>query len=327
MLRAYVPKNGSLQVVEVPASELPPAEATWVDLYRPVREEEKAVERAFGLEVPTREEMQEIEVSSRLYEDNGILYMTASVVMNADSDQPESTAITFILVGHKLVTLRYGEPRAFRTFPVHATRMPGVCQTGESTLTGLLDAIIDRTADILERVGADSDALSRDIFGPPGAGGKPPRTTSDDLREALRELGRHQDLTSKSRESLVTIGRLLSFLSQPGAERNKDFRNRVKSLARDAHSLTEYTAFLSNNLTFLLDAMLGLINIEQNAIIKIFSVAAVVFLPPTLIASMYGMNFTWMPELGWRFGYPLAIVLMIISAILPYVYFKRRGWL
>src|SRR5215470_14742493 len=145
MLRAYVPKNGSLQVVEVPPTELPPPEATWTDLYRPAREEEKAVEKALGLEVPTREEMQEIEISSRLYEDKGALYMTASVVMNADSDHPESTAVTFILVGHKLVTLRYGEPRAFRTFPVHASRMPGVCQTGESTLIGLLDAIVDRT--------------------------------------------------------------------------------------------------------------------------------------------------------------------------------------
>jgi magnesium transporter len=326
MLKAYVPANGALKVVEVPPGELPPAEASWIDLYQPTREEEKAVERALGLEVPTREEMQEIEVSSRLYEDNGILYMTASVLMNADSDQPQSTAITFILVGHKLATIRYGEPRAFRTFPTHAARMPGVCQTGESTLLGLLDTIIDRTADILERIGADSDKLSREIFGP-GSSGRPGRVSSDDLRRALRELGRHQDLSSKARESLVTMGRLLTFLATPGTERSKDFRNRVKSLARDAHSLTEYTAFLSNNLTFLLDAMLGLINIEQNAIIKIFSVAAVVFLPPTLIASIYGMNFDVMPELGWRFGYPLAIVLMVISAILPYLYFKRRGWL
>ncbi|MBX6323207.1 MAG: magnesium/cobalt transporter CorA [Rhodospirillaceae bacterium] len=326
MLRAYVPSNGSLKVVEVPAGDLPPPEATWIDLYKPTREEEQTVERALGLEVPTREEMQEIEISSRLYEHNGNLYMTASVVMNADSDQPEVTAVTFILVGRRLATIRYGEPRAFRTFPLHAARMPGVCQTGETTLLGLLDTIIDRAADVLERVGAESDALSREIFGP-GSGGKPTRASSDDLREALRDLGRHHDLTSKTRESLVSIGRLLTFLAQPGTERSKDFRNRVKSLARDAHSLTEHTAFLSNNLTFLLDAMLGLINVEQNSIIKIFSVAAVVFLPPTLIASIYGMNFQWMPELGWKAGYPFAIVLMIISAILPYAYFKRRGWL
>jgi magnesium transporter len=267
--------------------------------------------------------MQEIEISSRLYEQNGVMYLTASVVMNADTEQPQSTPITFILVGHRLVTIRYGEPRAFRTFPAHAARVPGVCQTGEAALLGLLDTIIDRTADILEKVGADLDTMSRSIFAP----GQGKRISSDDMREALRRLGRHQDLTSKSRESLVTIGRLLSFLSLPGAERNKDFRTRIKTLQRDAQSITEYTAFLSNNLTFLLDAMLGLINIEQNAIIKIFSVAAVVFLPPTLIASIYGMNFAFMPELGWSFGYPLAIGLMIVSAILPYLFFKRRGWL
>jgi magnesium transporter len=325
MLKAFVPSGGSLKVIEVPPGEMPPPEATWIDLFQPTREEEQAVERALGLEVPTREEMQEIEVSSRLYEHDGNLYMTASVIMNADSEQPQSTAITFILVGHRLATIRYGEPRAFRTFPTRAARTPGICHTGESALIGLLDTIIDRTADILERVGADIDKLSRQIFA--GGHGRPTLTSSEDMREALRDLGRHQDLTSKARESLVTIGRLLSFLSQPGMERAKDFRNRVKTLIRDAHSLTDYTAYLSNNLTFLLDAMLGLINIEQNAIIKIFSVAAVVFLPPTLIASIYGMNFRIMPELDWHLGYPLAIVLMVISAILPYFYFKRRGWL
>jgi magnesium transporter len=163
------------------------------------------------------------------------------------------------------------------------------------------------------------------VFGPEQ--GKVRRPTGEAMRETLRKLGRHQDLTSKARESLVTIGRLLSFLSLPGAERNKDFRTRIKTLQRDAQSITEYTAFLSNNLTFLLDAMLGLINIEQNAIIKIFSVAAVVFLPPTLIASIYGMNFEHMPELAWPLGYPFALVLMVISAVLPYLLFKRRGWL
>jgi magnesium transporter len=145
----------------------------------------------------------------------------------------------------------------------------------------------------------------------------------------LEQIGRKGDLTSHIRDSLVTLERLVGFLGHVAMQRKsgKDLRERLKTLSRDVRSLTDHSSFLSQKITFLLDATLGMINIEQNAIIKIFSVAAVVFLPPTLIASIYGMNFEEMPELDWLFGYPFAIALMILSAILPYLFFKRRGWL
>ena len=199
------------------------------------------------------------------------------------------------------------------------------CETGESVLVALLEAIVDRLADILERAGRDIDQISRAVFR--HRADKP--TRSHDFQEMLEAIGRKGDLTSNIRDSLVTLERLVGFLCQAMLPRKngRDMRDRVKTLARDIRSLEDHASFLSQKITFLLDATLGMINIEQNAIIKIFSVAAVVFLPPTLVASIYGMNFEFMPELGWHLGYPLALVVMIGSAILPYLYFKRRGWL
>ncbi len=322
MLTVYAPADGALNRMELPAGAPVPGEAVWLDMLQPSADDERAVEAALGVGVPTREEMREIEASSRLYEEGGALYMTATIVANASSEQPESTAITFVLAGHRLVTVRYADPQPFRQFAAYAERHPAACATGEMTFAVLLDAIIDRLADILEMIGADVDALSREVF----ARSVPAR--SRDFQALLTRIGRNGDLTSKVRESLVSLGRLLSFSrqairgrSQPGVQA------RLDTIAQDVLSLSDYVAFLSNKITFLLEATLGLINIEQNATIKIFSVVAVVFLPPTLIASIYGMNFEVMPELHWVGGYPFAILLMILSAILPYVYFKRRGWL
>jgi magnesium transporter len=327
MLRVYAPSIGRpIDVAPGPQAALP-EDATWIDLLRPTPEEETLVERSLGIELPTHEEMQEIEPSSRLYQENGALFLTASVVSGADGAHPESTPVTFILTGQRLVTIRYAEPRSFATFAAHAARQPGLCASGPVALVGLLEAVVDRTADILERVGADLDALSKGVFGA-AAGPMPAQAASRDFEKVLKRIARDQDLTAKARDSLVSLGRLLGFLALPGeVKQAKDLRARTKTLARDVASLTDHTAFISNNINFLMDASMGMINIEQNAIIKIFSVAAVVFLPPTLVASIYGMNFDVMPELDWRFGYPFALLLMVLSAILPYLWFKRRGWL
>jgi magnesium transporter len=294
----------------------------WLDLYQPSEAEEDAVERALGIEVPTREEMKEIEASSRLYREDDALFMTATLVTNADSETPESSALTFILAGDRLVTVRYADPLPFRAFATYALRHPGACGDGYAVFGGLLEAIIDRIADVLEADGADLDRLSREVFSRSAA------QTSRDFQKILSRLGRAGDLASKVRESLVSLGRLLAFAIQGTQARGRKTGSaRLKTIGRDVASLSDYAAFLNNKVGFLLDATLGMINIEQNAIIKIFSVAAVVFLPPTLIASIYGMNFAHMPELGWPLGYPLALALMVVSAILPYLYFKRRGWL
>ena len=324
MLNVFVAdRRGCLVKVDVAPDAPPPAEAVWIDLVAPTQEEERRVETLLGVEVPTREEMQEIEVSSRLYQEDGALYMTAPVVARADTEHPEASAVSFILAGDRLITVRYAEPQPFALFSARCQRAPAAYTRGDAVLAGLLDALIDRIADVLEHIGLEVDDISHEVFehtSKPGRG---------DFQDVLRRLGRRGDLISKVRESLVGVGRVLMFLTQASMAQRiaKDLRDRLRTMSRDVRSLTDHASFLSSKINFLLDATLGMINIEQNAIIKIFSVVAVVFLPPTLIASIYGMNFEYMPELDWTFGYPMALLLMLASALTPYLYFKRRGWL
>lgn len=297
----------------------------WIDLFEPTREEESSLERVLKLEIPTREEMDEIEISSRLYVEEGAIYVTATLPSLMDTEEPILAPVTFVLSQHRLLTVRYHEPRAFRTLPTRAARVPMGCYDGESVLIALLEAQVDRMADIIERVGHDIAAISRSIFRT--TGGK--RRPNTKLQTIIEEIGREGDLTSNLRECLASLDRVVGFLAQAmhAPTNEKEMKGRIKTLSRDIRSLSDHADSLTHKVTFLLDATLGLINIEQNAIIKFFSVAAVVFLPPTLIASIYGMNFKFMPELGWPFGYPMAISLMIVSAVLPYTLFKRRGWL
>lgn len=323
MIRGFVNEGGRLRPVDWQAPSR--GAIVWFDLINPTSEEENKLEKLLDIELPSREEMEEIEISSRLYSENGASFMTATVPSQTDSDEPEMGPVTFVLVGNQLITVRHHQPRVFQTFITRAEKVPMGCDTGEGVLIALLEAVVDRIADILERAGRDIDSLSRSVFQHTANS----HTKSKDFQQLLESIGRKGDLTSKIRDSLVTLERLAGFLGQGTLQRKspKSIRERVKTLARDVRSLADHASFLSQKITFLLDATLGMINIEQNNIIKIFSVAAVVFLPPTLIASIYGMNFEHMPELKWGLGYPLAIGLMILSAILPYLYFKRRGWL
>jgi magnesium transporter len=300
-------------------------EAVWVDLLNPTQEEEKKVERALKFNVPTREEQQEIEASSRLYQENGAYFMTATLLYTTEQGDPRTTPATFILAGQRLVTVRYAEPRAFPIFVARCNRTETDLKSGPAVLIGLLETIIDRLADFIERLQAEVEGLSHSIFDIKG--GAASRQRRFDV--LLRAIGREGEITSKARESAHSLGRLLTFFIHAANERKevKPLQARIRTAARDVTSLTDYATFLSGKIVFLLDATLGGIQIQQNDIIKIFSVAAVVFLPPTLIASIYGMNFQFMPELSWWFGYPLAIALMILAAVLPYLYFKRRGWL
>ena len=323
MLSAYVPHGSSLERLPVgEGAEVPPS-AVWIDLATPAIGEDKTVERLVGIEIPTREEMQEIEVSSRLYVENGARYMTATLMCQSDTVSPRTTPITFILAGHRLVTVRYDEPRPFMIVGHKLGRICPQNVTGEIVLMDLLDAVIDRSADILERVGLEIDQVSHDIFDPSGAADR--RSYTD----ILKTIGSKGDLTSKVRESLVSIGRLVLFLANEADNLKwaKDMRAQLKSMQRDVGSLSDHATYLTNKIQFLLDAMLGMVSLEQNNIIKIFSVAAVVFMPPTLIASIYGMNFRHMPELDWEFGYPIAFVVMVIAAVLPYFFFKWKKWL
>jgi magnesium transporter len=325
MFSVYVPSDFSLKkAVAADLSALPEA-AVWIDLVKPTPEEDKAVERLAGIAVPTREDMQEIEISSRLYIENGGRYMTATLMCQSDTDMPRTTPVTFILAGHRLVTVRYDTPKPF---PMVETKLARSCSpgiTGEMVLMELLDAVIDRCADILERIGSEVDTVSHDIFEPESERHGQAKRYS----QILVAIGRKGDLTSKVRESLVSIGRVVAFMSavMEGVKWSKDMREQLKTMQRDVGSLTDHASYLSGKITFTLDAMLGVVNLEQNNIIKLFSVMAVVLMPPTLIASVYGMNFKAMPELEWAFGYPMAILMMLAAAIGPYLFFRWKKWL
>jgi magnesium transporter len=322
MLTIYAPQEGRITTIEFAAGEALPPETVWGDLREPTAFEVSAVGHAFGVDVPSREEMKEIEASSRLRREEEGLYMTALLLSRTDTEHPECSAITFILAGNRLVTLRYADPQSFRTFVGRIQARPGQYPTGEAVLLGLLDTVIDRAADILERIGDEVNALSTEAFGQgdEDADGR-------DFKDVLRRLGKEGDLISKARESLVSMGRLLAFLGQTSEGRSRKSRTHLETLSHDIASLSDHATFLANKVNFLLEATLGLINVQQNNIIKIFSVAAVVLMPPTLIASIYGMNFHAMPELSWPYGYPVALVTMVVSAILPYLFFRYRGWL
>ena len=324
MFSVFVPSDFSLKkAVAVDLAALPEA-AVWIDLIKPTPEEDKAVERLAGIAVPTREDMQEIEISSRLYIENGARYMTATLMCQSDT-APRTTAVTFILAHHRLVTVRYDTPKPFALVENKLARSCSPSITGEMVLMELLDAVIDRCADILERCGADIDQVSHDVFEPESER----HGHAKQYSQILIEIGRKGDLTSKVRESLVSIGRVVAFMSavMEGVKWSKDMREQLKTMQRDVGSLTDHASYLSNKITFVLDAMLGVVNLEQNNIIKLFSVMAVVLMPPTLIASIYGMNFKVMPELEWVHGYPMALVMMLFAAIVPYYIFKLKKWL
>ena len=325
----------AIAAAELPAEavslDVPAAPAiVWYDLVSPTAEEEREVGARLGITVPTMDEMEDIELSARLYQEDGAEFMTMTVLTRPDSGTPRKVPVTFIVKGQILVTVRHSEPRPFDAFMARARKPNGAglhCGYGELIMTGLIEAIIDRMADTLERLGTDIDQISQEVFSTKAA--KASKKTRD-LQDLMREVGQKGEFITVVRESLVSINRAVAYYSAlDGVDRklSKELRQRLKLLQRDATSLGDHSAFLSGKINFLLDATLGLINLEQNQIIKIFSVASVVFLPPTLVASIYGMNFANQPELQWTYGYHMALAMMIVSMALPYLYFKRKGWL
>lgn len=330
----------SVRTADVSAFRELALQSIWVDLHEPTREEELVVEQVLGLSIPSRQEMQEIELSRRLYRESGADFMTATVLIGASSRQPASSAISFIWTPERLVTLRYADPFPFRVFNARMEAASCDMQTSHEVLAGLVDAIVERLADLLEGSGAALDQLSLEIFGGeagelerglplPGAAPSPELPEQQDFNEILRRIGRVSDVVSRARESLVSMTRLVSFFRARHREdpAMQETLAHLNTVSADLTSLVDHATFLAGKVSFTLDATLGQINNEQNRIVKIMSVAAVVFLPPTLVASIYGMNFEVMPELKWAVGYPFALVLMVISAVLPYLLFKRKGWL
>ena len=331
MMEAYGLVHGRIERVAPDRA----ADVMWMDLLNPSRVEEQAAEKLLGLAVPTRQEMAEIEDSARLYQEGGALVVTAIVITDVSEGRPSRAPVTFVLTPTHLVSVRYSNPLPFRTFENRCQRRPETHTSSDRLFVSLLESIVERAADVLEIVQADLNEISLLLFFP--AGGKPgpqrqvkPHRPADgaDLQAILERLGRKNLMISILRESLLSLTRLTPYV-RVAAEKwmAKEAVVLLKQVDRDLRSLTAYEGQLSSEIVYLHEATLGLINLDQNRVIKVFSIAAVLFLPPTLVGTVYGMNFEAMPELRWVFGYPMALGLMVLSAVGPYWWFKHRGWL
>ena len=323
-------ENGRL--CETRCETLPEPDAApkgvWYDLLEPTLEERVFVDRALSVEIPSREDMEEIEVSSRLYSENGVEYMTVTAASRLDSDAPTKTPVLFVLNGAALVTVRYIDLRPFANVIDRMSR-PGAAPaaSGEQMMLTLIEAMVDRLADALEAVGRTIDDTSRGIFRSDAR--KSVAKRDRDLQVTIEQVGREGDILALIRESLVGFNRLVGYHHGMGhiGRGSVDTDARIRTIQRDVGSLSDHATYLTSKVGFLLDATLGLINLEQNQIIKIFSIAAVCLMPPTLVASVYGMNFKNLPELNFEYGYPMALCLMLITGIAPVVYFRKKGWL
>jgi magnesium transporter len=325
MITAYATRGARLEKLDLDQRHL--SQALWIDLEAPTDAEEDAVEAALGLDIPTREDMQEIEVSSRIYREGGVLFLTAQVIASPEAREAEIGPVTFAVLPDRLVSVHYHHPRSLSYFADWAARHDTVLETGLDALLGLLEAVVDRLADILEAEARQHELLSRAIFAAHRPSGK-----AETLQAVVQRIGRAEAMNGKVNESLATILRLLTYLTAtPEAAEGPCLQPRQLPMAlaqlQDLRSLREVAQAQSDKVRFLLDATLGVINIRQSDVIKIFSVVAFVFLPPTLIASIYGMNFKHMPELEWPWGYPMAVGLMVVSALVPYFIFKWKKWL
>ncbi|HEY7382574.1 MAG TPA: magnesium transporter CorA family protein [Beijerinckiaceae bacterium] len=331
MMHSYGVGDGRLVRVPTTVAELPPrADLLWIDLCNPTPDEEKWVERLLGLQVPTRQEMAEIEESARLYEEHGALVMTAVVINGVAEGQPSRTQVTFVLTRTHLVSVRYADPLPFRNFEAKRQRQAELLTSSDRILASLLESIVERAADVLEMVAADLNEVANRLFiEDEGAGRRrKAKRVENELQALIKRLGRKNIMVAILRESLLSMSRLIPYLREGAREwLTNGAPARLKQIDRDLRSLVAYEAQLSSEIVYLHDATLGLINLDQNRIIKVFSIAAVLFLPPTLVGTIYGMNFASMPELQWQYGYLFALSLMVLSAVVPYYWFKRRGWL
>jgi len=306
-----------------PVEPIPP-NAIWIDMVEPTADEDQKVERYIGSRVPSRSDPDFVEPVESYYAENGVRYLHACVVSEAENT-PDVIEVAFILGPKTLVTVRYDAGDAFELFGRRLGKIPATALHPDAVAVGLVNTAVDRSARALNKVGVKLDAIASRTFrakGDQSARGKI-------YSETLDALGREDERISNLRESLVELERLLLFLLSEGrsADAPKPVREATKSALRDLQALEQDASFKAQKVQFLLDATLGFINLAQNDIIKLFSVLAVIFMPPTMIASIYGMNFKLMPELDWTWGYPAALVLMVMVAVGPYVFFRWKKWL
>jgi magnesium transporter len=329
MLRLYNNRGVRVEPAADAGSAVLPPDAVWIDLLNPEASEIAFVEQTTGLAVPSLEELSEIESSSRLRARDRALYLSAPLIYRPEPDQPLSTPVGFVLTRDRLITARFAELPSFASFVDRTIPPDSLPATSAGVFTELMEAIVDRLADALERSASELDTLSHRLFrvGPEGPLSRRRSIGEADLRVILRRVGHNGDLASKIRDSLLSIARIVPFVSAMAADwLPPELKPRLETLRQDLASLNDYDAHLVSKVQLLLDATLGLINIDQNNIIKVLTIVSVVGVPPTLVASMYGMNFEHMPELHWAWGYPYGLALIALSAILPLLWFKWRGW-
>ncbi len=329
MIRIYTQtENGIARTVGLEEQAYNREDIFWIDLLTPDAAELRFAEELCAIEMPTKDEMREIEATSRLYCEDGGRFMTTTVLSRVETDEPMIAEITFILKGRVLVTVRHTDSYSFRVFSHQLLRTQGTNR--DLVFIGLLETLVDRQADVLERFGTDLDALSKKVFGTHHSRrSKEADPDTDDLRDALEELGRVGDLITRQRDALVNLLRLITFAGNEDSclDAHDNLYVPLRPVSRDVNSLSEYASFLSNKINFMLDAVLGLINIEQNDIVKVFTIMSVVFLPPTLIASVFGMNFKYMPFLDTPWGAWLSVALMVLAGIIPLIIFKIKRYI
>lgn len=330
MLRYFRSDGSLLHAMEPPAGEILPADALWIDLAEPTREEEQALEQALGVEVPTREDVTEIQTSSRLEQDDGTLFMTGIVPYGDNRQKLETLPLTFIRTGDRLVTVRYGYPESVDRFIRRAAEGRLRLDSADTVLAAILESIVDRIADRLEFIGGDLKRIEKLIFRRGTQNAAVGRRLSlgrriHELQNAIEILGAHHQVIFEIRGCLQSFVRLLGF--RRSHHPDVPCAQRFAAIEEDLKAIADYDADLTNSMEFMLDATVGLIDVQQNKVIYILSIVGVVLTPPVVIASIYGMNFTHMPELGWPWGYPMALLLMLASAIAPFLFFKWKGWL
>lgn len=302
------------------------SDAVWIDLLDPTDEERASVAQATKLRLPTKGAIEEIESSSRVFVEDGAYYLSTPVLEDADCLKPGHTTIGFVLTPERLVTLRFARVAAFNQA---AAKYSTIAQLSASdAFLGILEAVVDNAADALEHAGVELEVISHSTFHEDRPHGHRLAKASEALRGVLRKLGRMGDGISHIRDMLLGIGRITTFVQETEREGRLAVPTaRLNAIRADITSLNDHQAHLSNKVQFLLDATLGLISIQQNDIVKTLTIVSVVGVPPVLLAGIYGMNFKVMPELYWALGYPYALILIVVSALLPVAWFKWRGWM
>jgi magnesium transporter len=324
MLRAI---SGQTEPQEIDATRVDQAlaaDAVWLDMETPTEAERAEVERATGLRLPTQSEVSEVEASSRLVQAGEVLTLSMPMVASGGADRLISAPLGFVLSRERLVTLRYAPSAVFAHFAEHWRRTDSC--GGLRPFLGLLEAMVDKMADRLELEGSALEQMTNSVFGPDMARGNP-RARDQFLRATLTNVGRSGERISHIRDGLLGVLRIVRFVHQAASAWTPEPEaRRLNTLEQDILSLNDYESQLMGKVQFLLDATLGFISIEQNNSVKILTVVSLVGIPPTLIAGIYGMNFKVMPELNWTYGYPYGLAMIALGAVLPWLWFRWRGW-